>query len=62
MRGAAGLEVLRHPKAGIAGKKDGQELLRTGVALPADYQRRRAAENGYGVLLCLQALDGGGTP
>ena len=47
-------------KAGIAGKKDGRELLRTGVTLLADYQRRLAAEGRYGVLMCLQALDAGG--
>ncbi|MET9909621.1 polyphosphate kinase 2 family protein [Streptomyces sp. NPDC006476] len=47
-------------KGGIGGKKEGRELLRTGVALLADYQRRLAAEGRYGVLLCLQALDAGG--
>jgi PPK2 family polyphosphate:nucleotide phosphotransferase len=47
-------------KAGISGKKDGQELLRTGVTLLADYQRRLAAEGRYGVLMCLQSLDAGG--
>ncbi|MBK3639722.1 MULTISPECIES: polyphosphate kinase 2 family protein [Streptomyces] len=47
-------------KAGIGGKKDGQELLRTGVTLLADYQRRLAAEGRYGVLMCLQSLDAGG--
>ncbi|MFJ9538935.1 polyphosphate kinase 2 family protein [Streptomyces sp. NPDC101225] len=47
-------------KTGIRRKKDGQELLETGVALLADYQRRLAAEGRNGVLLCLQALDAGG--
>ncbi|MEU9390835.1 polyphosphate kinase 2 family protein [Streptomyces sp. NPDC048324] len=47
-------------KAGIGSKKDGQELLRTGVSLLADYQRRLAAEGRYGVLMCLQSLDAGG--
>ncbi|MFD5542484.1 polyphosphate kinase 2 family protein [Streptomyces sp. NPDC127079] len=47
-------------KAGISKKKDGVELLRTGVELLADYQRRLAAQDTYGVLLCLQALDAAG--
>ena len=41
-------------------KKDGVELLRTGVTLLAEYQQRLAAQDTYGVLLCLQALDAGG--
>ncbi|MFH8803240.1 polyphosphate kinase 2 family protein [Streptomyces sp. NPDC017936] len=41
-------------------KKDGVELLRAGVALLAEYQERLAAQDTYGVLLCLQALDAGG--
>ncbi|MFV5992397.1 polyphosphate kinase 2 family protein [Streptomyces sp. NPDC056231] len=41
-------------------KRDGIELLRTGVSLLAEYQERLAAQNTYGVLLCLQALDAGG--
>jgi PPK2 family polyphosphate:nucleotide phosphotransferase len=41
-------------------KKDGVELLTTGIALLADYQRRLAAENTHGVLMCLQSLDAGG--
>src|SRR4029079_16108564 len=47
-------------KAGIAKKKDGVELLRTGIGLLSDYQSRLAAESRYGVLGCLQALDAGG--
>ncbi|MFH8487423.1 polyphosphate kinase 2 family protein [Streptomyces longisporoflavus] len=47
-------------KAGIKKKKDGQELLRGGVLLLADYQRRLAAQGTHGVLMCLQALDAGG--
>jgi PPK2 family polyphosphate:nucleotide phosphotransferase len=47
-------------KAGIANKKDGVELLNTGIELLADYQRRLAAQDTYGVLVCLQALDAGG--
>jgi PPK2 family polyphosphate:nucleotide phosphotransferase len=48
----------RH-KAGLK-KREGVELLRTGVALLAEYQERLAAQDTYGVLLCLQALDAGG--
>jgi PPK2 family polyphosphate:nucleotide phosphotransferase len=47
-------------KADILKKKDGQRLLRTGIDLLADYQRRLAAQDTYGVLVCLQALDAGG--
>ncbi|TVZ95231.1 polyphosphate kinase 2 family protein [Streptomyces sp. BK340] len=47
-------------KAGIRKKKEGVELLRVGVELLADYQRRLAAQDTYGVLVCLQALDAGG--
>ncbi|MFF3983941.1 polyphosphate kinase 2 family protein [Streptomyces sp. NPDC001797] len=45
---------------GIREKKDGVELLRSGIEQLADYQRRLAAQDTYGVLLCLQALDAGG--
>jgi PPK2 family polyphosphate:nucleotide phosphotransferase len=41
-------------------KKDGVQLLQAGVALLADYQSRLAAQNTYGVLMCLQAFDAGG--
>lgn len=47
-------------KADFVKKKDGAELLRTGVSLLADYQARLAAQDTYGVLVCLQALDAGG--
>ncbi|MFI5609214.1 polyphosphate kinase 2 family protein [Amycolatopsis sp. NPDC051903] len=47
-------------KADFLNKKDGRELLAAGVELLADYQRRLAAQNTYGVLVCLQALDAGG--
>ncbi|MFG2006257.1 polyphosphate kinase 2 family protein [Spirillospora sp. NPDC048911] len=47
-------------KAGLLKKKDGVELLRTGIELLADYQRRLAAQRTHGVLMCLQALDAGG--
>jgi PPK2 family polyphosphate:nucleotide phosphotransferase len=47
-------------KAGITKKRDGVELLRTGVSLLAEYQARLAAQGTHGVLMCLQALDAGG--
>jgi len=47
-------------KAGVTKKRDGRELLSTGVELLAEYQRRLAAQATHGVLLCLQALDAGG--
>jgi PPK2 family polyphosphate:nucleotide phosphotransferase len=47
-------------KADIVRKKDGAELLRRGVALLADHQARLAAQDTYGVLVCLQALDAAG--
>ncbi|MFD8882862.1 polyphosphate kinase 2 family protein [Streptomyces erythrochromogenes] len=46
-------------KAGLK-KRDGGELLRSGVSLLAEYQERLAAQDTYGVLLCLQAIDAGG--
>lgn len=46
-------------KAGMR-KREGVELLRTGVSLLSEYQARLAAQDTYGVLLCLQALDAGG--
>ncbi|OIJ63446.1 polyphosphate kinase 2 family protein [Streptomyces mangrovisoli] len=47
-------------KAGIKKKTDGQRLLREGVDMLAELQRRLAADGTRGVLLCLQALDAGG--
>ncbi len=47
-------------KAEVLKKKDGAGLLQTGIELLADYQRRLAAQDTYGVLVCLQALDAGG--
>jgi PPK2 family polyphosphate:nucleotide phosphotransferase len=47
-------------KADFLKKKDGVELLQTGVTMLADYQRRLAAQDTYGVLVCLQSLDAGG--
>ena len=52
---------LRPPLPGRPGsKKDGRELLQTGIALLAEYQARLAAQGTHGVLVCLQALDAGG--
>ena len=47
-------------KANFLKKKDGVELLQASVELLADYQQRLAAQDTYGVLMCLQALDAGG--
>jgi PPK2 family polyphosphate:nucleotide phosphotransferase len=47
-------------RAGFLKKKDGVELLRQGVERLAEYQERLAAQDTYGVLVCLQALDAGG--
>ncbi len=41
-------------------KKDGSELLRRGVEILAEYQGRLAAQDTYGVLVVLQALDAAG--
>ena len=41
-------------------KRDGEELLQEGVALLADYQARLAAQDTWGVLIILQALDAAG--
>src|SRR5215475_3106601 len=42
-------------KAGFLKKKDGADLLATGIEMLADYQARLAAQDTYGVLVCLQA-------
>jgi polyphosphate kinase 2 (PPK2 family) len=47
-------------KAGLVHKKDGRDLLQTGVGLLAEYQARLAAQDVHGVLICLQSLDAGG--
>jgi len=41
-------------------KQEGRELLQLGVQMLADYQRRLAAQDVHGVLVCLQSLDAGG--
>jgi PPK2 family polyphosphate:nucleotide phosphotransferase len=47
-------------KAGFLKKKDAAALLQAGVGVLADYQARLAAQDTWGVLVCLQALDAGG--
>jgi len=47
-------------KRGIASKKKGVALLSTGTELLAEYQSRLAAQDRYGLLVVLQALDAGG--
>ncbi len=47
-------------KFGVRKKQDGLDLLRRGVALLAEYQDRLAAQETYGVLVVLQALDAAG--
>ena len=47
-------------KAGVAKKNEGKDLLRQGIELLADYQARLAAQDTYGVLVVLQALDAAG--
>jgi len=45
---------------GLHKKKDGAQLLRRGKDLLEEYQRRLAAQETYGVLVVLQAIDAGG--
>jgi PPK2 family polyphosphate:nucleotide phosphotransferase len=47
-------------KAGVRKKKDGVALLKEGVRLLADYQARLAAQDTWGVLVVLQAMDTAG--
>lgn len=47
-------------KASFLKKSDGVELLQAGVSLLAEYQDRLAAQDTWGMLVCLQALDAGG--
>jgi PPK2 family polyphosphate:nucleotide phosphotransferase len=47
-------------KAGIASKQDGVELLAEGVELLTEYQSRLAAQDRWGVLVVLQAMDAAG--
>ena len=47
-------------KAGVKKKKEGIALLETGVQLLGEHQARLAAQNKWGVLVVLQALDAAG--
>jgi PPK2 family polyphosphate:nucleotide phosphotransferase len=47
-------------KGGISKKKEGRELLEEGVLLLSEYQARLAAQDDWGVLVVLQALDTAG--
>jgi PPK2 family polyphosphate:nucleotide phosphotransferase len=47
-------------KAGWLKKKDGEQQLQLSVELLAEYQDRLAAQDSYGVLVVLQALDAAG--
>lgn len=47
-------------RLGVRRKDDGLSLLRRGMALLAEYQERLAAQETYGVLVVLQALDAAG--
>src|ERR1700759_5795397 len=47
-------------KEGVKKKKDGVALLAEGVQLLAEYQARLAAQDTWGVLVVLQALDAAG--
>jgi PPK2 family polyphosphate:nucleotide phosphotransferase len=47
-------------KASFLKKKDGAAILEAGVAVLAEYQDRLAAQDTWGMLVCLQALDAAG--
>jgi PPK2 family polyphosphate:nucleotide phosphotransferase len=47
-------------RSDVIRKKDGRDLLQSGIALLAEYQARLAAQGTHGVLVCLQSLDAGG--
>jgi len=47
-------------KADVKNKKQGKELLEEGVELLSDYQTRLAAQNTWGLLVVLQAMDTAG--
>jgi PPK2 family polyphosphate:nucleotide phosphotransferase len=47
-------------KGGLGKKKEGKELLREGVELLSTYQARLAAQDTWGVLVVLQAIDTAG--
>src|SRR5215469_10875863 len=47
-------------KASFLKKKEGAAILEAGAQVLAEYQARLAAQDSWGVLVCLQALDAGG--
>jgi PPK2 family polyphosphate:nucleotide phosphotransferase len=47
-------------KASFLKKKEGATILQAGIDVLAEYQARLAAQDSWGVLVCLQALDAGG--
>jgi PPK2 family polyphosphate:nucleotide phosphotransferase len=47
-------------KAGVKKKKEGAALLQEGIRLMSEYQARLAAQDTWGVLIVLQALDAAG--
>jgi PPK2 family polyphosphate:nucleotide phosphotransferase len=47
-------------RASFLKKKEGATILQAGVGVLAEYQARLAAQDTWGVLVCLQALDAGG--
>ena len=47
-------------KASFLKRKEGAAILAAGVEVLAEYQARLAAQDTWGVLVCLQALDAGG--
>jgi polyphosphate kinase 2 (PPK2 family) len=47
-------------KAGYVKKKDALGIMQRGIDMLCDYQARLAAQDSYGVLVCLQALDAAG--
>src|ERR1700744_2534302 len=47
-------------KGGLAKKKEGKKLLREGVELLSTYQARLAAQDTWGILVVLQAIDAAG--
>lgn len=47
-------------KGGLKNKRQGQDLLEEGVQLLSEYQARLAAQDAWGVLMVLQALDTAG--
>jgi PPK2 family polyphosphate:nucleotide phosphotransferase len=47
-------------KADYLDKEQGEEILEQGIELLSDYQAKLAAQDTWGVLMCLQALDAAG--